>query len=418
LYDELGTPALEARLPVIHSQQVLAVLQKFAAHPRKQSDIGDDYASTEMWHETNAQKDGTIRRETKFSSSVEGLVLSGPHFYVGKPFNKTPRAICNEKSDYDTLDLTTLPADYLPRTNYVPACDWVQYVTRTPHVPWDNGLPNKVTGYYRLITRKMLPPPNERTLAASIIPKNIAHNHGCFSITFLREFDLLNSSASFCSLVFDFFVKVMGKTNFTDDIVRQLPYIQFNNHAARLRILILTALTTHYADLWQECWDDAFRQERWAKDDPRLDNARFTKLTQSWQRDYALRTDYERRQALVEIDALTAMALKLTLGELCTIYRIQFPVLRQNENDTWYDRNGRIVFTCSKGLPGVGFSRAEWNEIKATPSGTVSRTINDDTQPGGPVERTITYHAPFDRCDREKDYETVWTEFERRFANG
>ena len=416
LYDELGTPALEARLPVIHSQQVLAVLQKFAAHPRKLSDIGDSYSSTEMWHETNAQKDGTIRRETKFPSSVEGLVLSGPHFYVGKPFNKTPRTICNEKSDYDTLDLTTLPADYLPRTNYVPACDWVQYVTRTPHVPWDNGLPNKVTGYYRLITRKMLPPPNERTLAASIIPKNIAHNHGCFSITFLREFDLLNSSASFCSLVFDFFVKVMGKTNFTDDIVRKLPYIQFNNHAARLRILILTAVTTHYADLWQECWDDAFRQERWAKDDPRLDNARFTKLTQSWQRDCALRTDYERRQALVEIDVLTAMALKLTLDELCIIYRIQFPVLRQNENDTWYDRNGRIVFTCSKGLPGVGFSRAEWNEIKAMASGTVSRTIVDDTLPGGPVERTITYHAPFDRCDREKDYEVVWAEFERRFA--
>ncbi|MDP2106227.1 MAG: N-6 DNA methylase, partial [Desulfobulbaceae bacterium] len=141
LYDELGTPALEARLPVIHSQQVLAVLQKFAAHPRRLSDIGDGYASTEMWHETNAQKEGTIRRETKFPSSVEGLVLSGPHFYVGKPFYKTPRAVCNEKSDYDTLDLTTLPADYLPRTNYVPACEWVQYVTRTPHVPWDNGMP-------------------------------------------------------------------------------------------------------------------------------------------------------------------------------------------------------------------------------------------------------------------------------------
>jgi len=69
----------------------------------------------------------------------------------------------------------------------------------------------------------------------------------------------------------------------------------------------------------------------------------------------------------------------------------------------------------SKGLTGVGFSRQEWNDIKDMKSGTVERTIIDDTMPGGPIERTITYEAPFDRCDREKDYEVVWAEFERRF---
>ena len=118
---------------------------------------------------------------------------------------------------------------------------------------------------------------------------------------------------------------------------------------------------------------------------------------------------------------LTAMALGLTLDELQTIYRIQFPVLRQNEADTWYDQQGRIVFTCSKGLPGVGFPRKAtkiepigWEDIKNLQSGTVERTVLDDTLPTGPVERTITYHAPFDRCDREQDYATVWAEFTRR----
>lgn len=111
---------------------------------------------------------------------------------------------------------------------------------------------------------------------------------------------------------------------------------------------------------------------------------------------------------------LAAMELGLTLEELKTIYRVQFPVLRQYEGDTWYDRNGRIVFTCNKGLAGVGFSRPEWNEIKDIKFGTVERTIMDDTLPGGPCERTIVYKAPFDRCDREKDYETAWTEFEKR----
>jgi hypothetical protein len=44
----------------------------------------------------------------------------------------------------------------------------------------------------------------------------------------------------------------------------------------------------------------------------------------------------------------------------------------------------------------------------------LSRTITDDTQHSGPTQCTIEYHAPFDRCDREQDYETAWDFFENR----
>jgi hypothetical protein len=119
------------------------------------------------------------------------------------------------------------------------------------------------------------------------------------------------------------------------------------------------------------------------------------------------------------------MAFELSLQQLQLIYRSQFYVMRSYEDDTWYDRRGRIVFTNSKGLPGVGLPRTAkkgeptpgWNDVKDLRSGTVSRTILDDTQPGGPRKRTIVYEAPFDRCDRERDYEIAWAHFTQRFGS-
>jgi hypothetical protein len=94
LYDKPGTSALEARLPVVHSREILDVLQRFAKAPRKLADLGDDYFATVCFDETGAQKDGTIARETRFPKDVNEWVVSGPHFYVGNPFNKTPNEGC------------------------------------------------------------------------------------------------------------------------------------------------------------------------------------------------------------------------------------------------------------------------------------------------------------------------------------
>lgn len=176
------------------------------------------------------------------------------------------------------------------------------------------------------------------------------------------------------------------------------------------------ALASQRTQYWLKLWDASFTTDAWSKSDPRLRPTRFTTLTPEWTWDTPLRTDYERRQALVEIDVLTAMALGMTLDQLKTIYRIQFPVLQQYEADTWYDANGRIVFTVNRSLTGVGVDRKRWeSEMKDAPAGkTFTQTITDDTLPGGPVERTITYVAPFDKCDREKDYETAWEFFSRK----
>ncbi|MGC8490205.1 MAG: Eco57I restriction-modification methylase domain-containing protein [Syntrophobacteraceae bacterium] len=415
LYDPEGTPANQARLPALHSRELVEVLRKFADQPRRLGDLKGEYFSTVMWDETNAVKGSTIRRETRFPKSVDEWVLSGPHFFVGNPFYKTPRSQCRLNSDYDVLDLTELPDDYLPRTNYVPACDAGEYLRRTPKAPWENERP--VSGFFRLINREMLSQSGERTLLTGIFPPGVGHVNTCLATCFQDNQHLIDFFCLSLSIPIDFRVKTTGMGHANVSLISQLPILAEATpyrSQLHLRALTLSCVVRHYADLWLQVFNENFFLDRWTKDDPRLDNAKFTNLTQEWTRHCALRTDYERRQALVEIDVLTSMALGLTLEELKTIYRVQFPVLRQYEADTWYDQNGRIVFTASKGLPGVGFSRPEWEPIKNMKSGSVSRTIMDDTLPGGPRERTITYLAPFDKCDREEDYETAWAEFERR----
>ena len=82
--------------------------------------------------------------------------------------------------------------------------------------------------------------------------------------------------------------------------------MQFDSAAdIRVRALSLNCLTTHYAPLWSEVFTPDFTQQRWSQpDNPRLPQDFFARLTPAWQRHCALRTDYARRMALVEIDVL------------------------------------------------------------------------------------------------------------------
>jgi len=52
-----------------------------------------------------------------------------------------------------------------------------------------------------------------------------------------------------------------------------------------------------------------------------------------------------------------------------------------------------------------------WEDIKDLSKGIVTKTFMDDTLPGGPFERTVEYHAPFIKRDREKDYAQAWEFF-------
>lgn len=405
----------QARLPVLHAEELVEVLETFSKQQITLESLDNELFSTECWHETNAQNDGTIERNVHFPESAVDTIYSGPHIGVANPLFKTSRRICKLNSDYDNLDLTVIPEKYSQRCNYSPACEIGEYARRVSETPWG-------TKYYadtKLIARKMLNQGGERTLIGSVVMGGVGHTNGIIGFDFADKKTEAIEGALFASIPFDFFIKAMGKSNLYADNAGKLPVVRSKFDQQLLtRYLMLVCLTRTHDEYWRKHFFDVYTSDTWSKLDPRLSNTRFSTLTSEWTWNTPLRTDYERRQALVEIDVLTAMALGMTLEQLKTIYRIQFPVLQSYEADTWYDANGRITFTNNRSLVGVGFDRKEFElNMKDAPAGKkFYRTIMDDTMPGGPVERTIEYVAPFDRCDREQDYETAWKFFEEKYG--
>lgn len=407
---EDGAAPRTAKLVSIHSAQIFKVLEKLAQFEGKVGDV--DYFVTDCWNETISVDDGIIRRETHTPDpEAYELIYSGPHFFVGNPLYKTPRSVCTENSHYDTLDLLTLPADYVPRTNYVPDEDLATFRTRIsgldPTTPWIDT--------YRVCFSRMVSIAGERSLQPAIIPPKVSHVNAVISVQLKSNHDLLEFGGIAASVVADFYLKTLGKGNIYDSTVSQF-FFGINEkfrHAINFRFARLVCLTKDFSKLWESTTSFGLCQS-WSVMDQRLvvlDNSET-----SWTWDTPLRNDFARRWALVEIDVLTAMALGLTLEELILIYNVQFPVLQQNEADTWYDANGRIVFTCSKGLPGVGVDRKEWEEIRdLAPGQTHSHTI-DAARSERYAGTTRTYVAPFERRDRPTDYATAWHFFETHFS--
>ncbi len=396
LYEGAGGRARGTRVPTVHCVELLRALRRFTTPARTLAGLGDKYYCTECFHETNQRADGTIVRRTHRPRAVSELIVSGPNFFVGNPLYKQPNEGCRHNQDYAAVDLTLISSGFIPRSNYARGRGVAEYHARLPR--WRAA---PVTERYRHIHREMVGPVAARTLIPAIIPPGVAHVNTAFSIAFEDDESLLAYSGMAHSIVVDFLVKTSGMGHVNRALAERLPLASPRTRSfIAARTLRLNCLTEHYAALWNAALPERLRAS--AKSDPRT--AGWEHAPRAWSWGAPLRTAYARRQALVELDALAALSLGMTLEELQLIYRVQFPVLRQYEAETFYDRRGKIVFTVNRGLSGVGVTRRQWREIKDAGAGA---RLPEWAKDGGGA-----FEPPFDRCARESDLAEAYAYFE------
>ena len=411
VFEGINTDPRRAKLVSVHSSRVLGILttlSSFSSHLR-------DYETiiTEGLHNTGAVVNGTIEKVDDYYPEYEKyeFVFSGPHFYEGSPFNKNPREKCGFNLDYDIVNLVGIDSNYCPRTNYRPIVDLIQYKSLIPgFTKGQNWI-----DLYRVAFRNMLGQTGERTLVSAIIPPKTSHIHTVCSVAFPNLSDCVEFGALACSLPLDFYSKTIGASNLSVSRLGGFPIgldSKYKN-AIFTRVLLLNCITAPYSELWELMFDCSFCEEQWSLEDHRLKP--FSSLKEKWDIHTPLRNVFERRLALVELDVLVAMALGFSIDDLITMYILQFPVLQQNEKNTWYDQKGNVVFTSNRGLLGFGVDSTVWNQLQNQQAGETYIYTIDPAKSELYGGQQVTYYAPYTKCDRIEDYRRAWAHFEKVF---
>ncbi|MFD7867401.1 class I SAM-dependent DNA methyltransferase [Streptomyces sp. NPDC059783] len=389
----LETPLL---YPVLSSEQgAIKAISSYETHLADfQTSISSGY------NETTAKRDGLIRWGNQHKASLSEAILQGPHFAAGTPFAKEPMIPCRSNRDWIPLAPNRLPEDYVPVTNYVRATDEVTYFAAQDH--W---LGKPFTEFFRLAWRKFIPFDSSRCLHAALIPAGPAHVDAVRSMT-LADARLTALNAGFwASLPLDYILRITGRANLHVTEARKMPAPGPNHPLAPallLRTLRLNAITNHYARLWEELFDPRWAgYEDWAN--PRWPG--LTPLAESlkptWEYATPLRTEHERRAALVELDALVSVWLGITADQLAAIFKSRYPQLHDYEAKTWFDANGRKIAE-NFNTYGHGQTKQDWLDFEAH--------LADPANTPPPAG----YVGPFYKADREAEMRAAHAHFQAR----
>ncbi|NYI03494.1 class I SAM-dependent DNA methyltransferase [Allostreptomyces psammosilenae] len=394
LSGDIGTPLEATRIlyPVTTSEQ-----KAISALARASQRLGDLEPWISRGYDEKGAKDaGLIRWETSTPESWEEVILRGPQFSVATPIAKQPPFTSHVDKP---ISLVQLPSDAIPATDYRRAASLDDF--RSAQDRWGA---QRYTEYFRVAWREMVPASTERSLFVALLPPGPSHIHGVRSMALPSVRDTALVSGFWASLPMDYALRIGGRGHLDVADARALPVPEASHPLAAallLRTLRLNCLTSAYATLWAELYDATWAvHEGWAADWPGL-RGLCAHLGPEWERRCALRTERERRAALVELDSLVAVWLGIQAGELIALYLSRFPQLVEYESDMWFDAEGRRI--------AANFNAYGHGQKKETYPALLDHLADPANTP--PPDG---YIAPFYKADRVSEMRAAHAHFSAR----
>jgi hypothetical protein len=391
-------PVEETKLlnPVTTNEQ-----DAIAALGRVQRRLGDlGPRISRGYDEAGAKKDGLIRVDLHSPTDWSEVILKGPQIGVATPFFKQPPETGTKGRPQD---LITLPSDALPRSEYARATDVSTYRGAQDRWPDQHGMGERpYADFYRLFWRRMIADNTDRSLFSALYPPGPAHVHSVHSLALPSNRGTALTAGFWASLPLDYLLRITATNDLQTRNTLKLPAPSLDHPLAALlmlRILRLNCLTVAYSDLWQDLHEEVWRDEFWVVEWPNI--APLGNVGPKWGHGTPLRTEYERRAALVEIDALVAVWLGLSEEQLEAIYPARYPVLGDYEDVTWFDATGRKI-AGNWNTFGTGQTKEHWEQFQS---------YLEDPGNNPPPEG---YTLPFYKADRIAEYRQAHAAFTER----
>ena len=375
-----------------HEQGAVSALSKAAVRLGQESP-----PISRGYDESRALAARTIHWSTHTVNDPNDVIYQGPHLAISNAFNKEPNNPCRNNRDWSPFDLTSLPPERWPSVNFER--------TQKDSLGGNPGSDSRSIDNFRLAWRAMIPFDTERSLYCALIPPGPDHVSAVHSMALSDNHATVRNAGFWSALPLDYLLRITGRSHLQVVNAYRMPFPERRHPLTRpllLRALRLNCLTRTYAPLWEELFDPIWPgYENWAYSGWSNLEPLAGRIHEAWEYATPLRTEYERRAALVELDALVAVWLGITPDQLVAIYKSRYPVLSDYESATYFDANGRKI-AANHNTYGYGQTKQDYIDLLA-------HLENPETTPP-----PAGYTAPFYKADREAEMRAAHAHFQAR----